>query len=114
MIRRKDEYTVEHRPCGGSKGDFEVRVFYSKDEMHGKARLFAEIVFQPGDLIPLHEHNDEVEIFRVLEGELVSIDENGGETPFREGDYMATGDGNKHSLRNDSGKTARIMAIIAV
>lgn len=114
MIRKSDEYTVEYRPCGGSEENFEVRTFYKKDEMHGNARLFAEIVFKPGDLIPLHEHANETEVFRVLEGELVSIDENGGETPFCEGDYMLTGGGNKHSLRNDSGKTARIMAIIMI
>lgn len=114
MIRRADEYSVEQRPCGGSANDFEVRQFYSKDELFGLARLFCEIVFKPHDLIPLHAHENEAEIFHVLEGELVAIDENGVETPFKQGDYMVTGGGEKHSLRNDTEKTARIMAVIIV
>lgn len=112
MIRKHDEFTVERRPCGGSEVDFEVRHFFNKDDTLGKMRLFSEIVFQPGDAIPIHAHVDNMEVFRILEGELVAVEDDGSEIPLKIGDYMVTGGGAKHSLRNDSGKTAKIMAII--
>ena len=112
MIRKSGEYTVENRACGGSSDIFEVRRRFRPEEMFQKTRLFSEIVFEPGFLIPMHTHQNDVEIFYVLEGELVSIDADGGEKPFVKGDYMVTGGGESHSLRNDSGKLAKILAII--
>lgn len=112
VIRKSGEYTVQYRPCGGSQNDFELRHRFSKEEMFGKTRLCAEIVFQPGDVIPLHRHGPDAEIYYMLEGELVSISEDGTEEPFTEGDYMATGGGAGHSVRNDSGKMARMLAIV--
>lgn len=114
MIRTPQDFVAEHRPIAKSPNDFEVRQIFSKDELMGYSRLCGEIVLKPRDLIPLHAHENEAEIFLVLEGELVSIDENGAEAPFRRGDYMLTGNGAKHSLRNDSGKDARILAVIMV
>ncbi len=114
MIRKNDEYTVEKRPIGGSEHLFEVRHKFSQDELMGYSRLFAEILIEPNVTIPLHQHNNEAEVFLVLEGELVSIAEDGSETPFRLGDYMLTGNGDKHSLRNDGDKLAKIMAIIMI
>lgn len=112
MIKTPDEFVTERRPIAKSENDFEIRNIFSKDELMGYSRLCSEIVLKPGDLIPLHAHENEAEIFLVLEGELVSIGEDGAETPFNLGSYMLTGNGAKHSLRNDSGKDARIMAVI--
>ncbi len=112
MIRKSGEYTVENRPCGGSKEIFEVRHRFSKDETFGKTRICAEIIFEPGYCIPFHPHGPDAEIYMVLEGELVSINEDGSEEPFVQGDYMVTGGGAKHSVRNDSGKRVRMMAIV--
>jgi len=112
MIRKSGEYTVENRPCGGSSDIFEVRHRFTCEEMFGKTRLFSEIVFEPGFVLPMHAHQKDVEIFYVMEGELVSIDGDGGEAPFVTGDYMITGGGGRHGLRNDSGKRARILAVI--
>lgn len=112
MIRKSSDYRAEHRPCGGSADDFEVRHRFTKEEAFGKARLFAEICFGPGQEIPMHAHNNEFEMFFVIEGSLVGIDRDGNETPFEQGDYMLTGYGDSHSVRNDSGKPAKIMAII--
>ena len=112
MIRKSSDYQVEHRPCGGSQCNFEVRHRFTKEEMFGKARLLAEICFEPGQEIPLHVHQNDFEVFYVLEGSLVSIDKDGNESPFELGDYMLTGYGDSHNIRNDSGKPAKIMAIV--
>jgi len=112
MIRKSGEYTVENRTCGGGTDIFELRHRFTAEEMFQKTRLFSEILFEPGFLIPMHAHENEVEIYYVLEGELVSLDENGGKTPFVQGDYMVTGGGRRHSVRNDSDKPAKILAII--
>lgn len=112
MIRENDAYTVENRPCGGSTDIFELRHRFTAEDTFGKTRLCSEIIFEPGYLIPLHAHEKDVEIFYVLDGELVNIDESGVETPFLKGDYMVTGGGQKHSVRNDSGKRAKVLAII--
>lgn len=112
MIKKNNEYTAEQRACGGSTDIFEVRHRFTKNEVFGKTRLVAEIMFEPGNLIPLHAHKDDVEIFLVLEGNLVSISEDGAETPFNSGDYMVTGGGGTHSIRNNSDKPAKLLAII--
>lgn len=114
MIKTPAEFINEQRPIAKSVNNFEIRHIFSNDELMGYSRLCAEIVLKPGDFIPLHAHENEAEIFLVLEGELVSIGENGAETPFLPGSYMLTGNGARHSLKNNSGKNARIMAVIMI
>lgn len=114
MIRRKDDVRQEKRPIAGGNGEIGFRHRLEKDEMFGKCRLCAELTLEPGNSIGLHAHENEAEIFYLLEGELVSVGGDGAEEPFRQGDVMSTGGGGKHSLRNDSGKPATMLAVIAV
>lgn len=114
MIRRNDDVRKESRSIAGGNGEISFRHRLEKDEMFGKCRLCAELTLEPGNSIGLHAHENEVEIFYLLEGELVSVNEDGSEEPFGRGDVMSTGGGGKHSLRNDSNAPATMLAIIAL
>lgn len=114
MIRRKQEYTVEHRPCGGSTRDFELHRRFTKEEVFGRAVFWGEIIIEPNAEIPLHRHLDNVDVFYVLEGKLMSVNEDGSEEPFERGDAMVTGGGSSHAVRNDSCETAVILATTLV
>jgi len=112
MIRRKDEYAVERRPVGGGIGDIEFRHKFSVEETLGKCRICAELVIQPGQTIGEHAHINDVEIYYVVSGELVSVDEQKDETSFKQGDMMFTGGGAKHAVRNDSNEPVHMLAIV--
>ena len=114
MIRKENDTRVEKRAIGGGNGEIILKHRLEKDEMFGKCRLCAELTIEPGCSIGQHAHEGETEIFYVLEGELVSIGEDGSETVFRKGDVMSTGGGASHALRNDTDKDAVMLAVIAV
>jgi len=113
MIRKANDTRTEKRPIGGGNGDITIKHRLEKDEMFGQCRLCAEITIEPGCSIGQHAHDGETEVFYVLEGELISIGEDGAETLFQKGDVMSTGGGGSHALRNDSGKNAVMLALIA-
>ncbi|GHU81259.1 oxalate-binding protein [Clostridia bacterium] len=114
MIKKSDEFREERRVIAGGKGEIILRHRFERDDMMEKCRLFAELTIEPGNSIGEHAHVEDMEIFYVLEGELVSIGRDGSETPFRKGDAMLTGGGDFHSLRNDSDKPAKMLAVIAL
>lgn len=115
MIRKNDESTLhEFRCVGGGDGELEFHHKFTKEEMFGLCRLCSEITLQPGQSIGMHKHENEVEIFYMLHGELVSINPDGSEEPFKPGDAMSTGGGDSHALRNDGTQPATMLAVIAI
>ena len=114
MISKKGNYRDEQRQIGGGNGEILLQHRFECDDMHGFFRICAEVTILPGNSIGMHPHIDDTEIFYMLEGALVSIEEDGTEAPFSVGDMMITGSGEKHSLRNDSSFPAKILAIVAI
>lgn len=112
MIRKKEDARLERRSIGGGTGELELLHRLEGGELFGRGRLCAEITLQPGESIGLHKHEGEAEIYLMLSGELVSLDENGGEQPFAAGDIMVTGGGASHAVRNDSGAPATLFAVV--
>ena len=114
MISKNGSFRTEKRAIGGGVGEIIINHRLEKETLHGKSRLCAELVIEPGCSIGEHPHTGEVEFFYVLEGTLVSINSDGTEEAFLPGDIMATGGGESHALRNDSDKPAKMLAIIAI
>ncbi|MDR2933465.1 MAG: cupin domain-containing protein [Oscillospiraceae bacterium] len=114
MIKKSGEFREERRNIAGGNGEIILRHKFEREDMFGKSRLCAELVVEPGCSIGEHAHVEDMEIFYMLEGTLVSVAKDGSETPFSKGDCMLTGGGDFHSLRNDSGKTAVMLAVIAL
>ena len=114
MISKNGAFRTEKRAIGGGEGEIIINHRLEKELLHGKSRLCAELIIEPGCSIGQHPHTGEVEFFYVLEGELLSQNADGTEEPFTVGDVMATGGGESHGLRNASDKPAKMLAIIAI
>lgn len=112
MIKKAAEAHIEKKNIRGGAGEVELRHKLTQEETFGKCRICAEICIEPGQSIGEHPHEIEAEIFYMLSGELVSINEDKTEEVFSAGDMMITGGGEKHSVRNDSAENAVMLAIV--
>lgn len=104
------EHTVRENIRGGV-GRIETDVVYKAEEMLGKATLFNRLHLTPGSSIGEHPHNEDAEIYYVVEGQVVVTD-NDKEIVMEAGDAMFTGGGDRHSLMNKSDKEAIVLAIV--
>lgn len=112
MVRRKEECNTDLREAmRGGPGTVKVTGLTSKEELLNHGRLFAEIVLEPNCGIGYHEHQDETEIFYLIEGTVVYND-NGKEIEMYAGDVMVCEDGRGHSITNKSDTTASVIALI--
>ncbi len=115
MINKAGNFVkTEKRPLRNGPGEIILNHHFVEKDMFGKCRLCAELVIEPGCGIGRHDHTEDMEIFYVIEGELISVNDNGSEEPFRKGDCMLTGGGATHCLRNDTDKRAVMLAFIAM
>ena len=114
MISKKGQYREEKRVIAGGSGEIVLHHRFEREQMHGRSRLCAELLIAPGHSIGEHPHADDMEIFYMLEGELVSVNPDGSEEKFLPGDVMMTGGGERHSLRNDADVPARMLAVISI
>ena len=113
MIKRANEMvkTVKPQMRGGS-GQALVTEMLSNGEYTGKARLIATITLEPGSSIGEHVHENEEEIFYVIEG-TASYNDNGADIVLHKGDSCICFSGQKHSIANmDKNDTLIIAAII--
>ena len=112
MIRRNQELIQENREhMRGGDGTVKITNYVRKDEMHGKGRLFAEILLEPGCGIGVHTHDGESEIFCIQSGKAVYND-NGTEREVTAGDVTVCAPGESHSIRNPFDEPARLTALI--
>jgi mannose-6-phosphate isomerase-like protein (cupin superfamily) len=69
------------------------------------------MVIKPGCSIGLHSHDQEEEIYYILKGQGVVVD-NGIRQEVDEGDVVLTGGGASHSIENVSDEDLEVLAII--
>ncbi len=112
MIKRKEEMVSEikvHMRDGD--GQAVVTPVLSKGEYKGHSRLVATIVLEPGCSIGHHVHENEEEIFYIIEGQATYFD-NGETVILNEGDSCVCVSGQTHSIANRGDKTLKIFAVI--
>lgn len=112
MIKRKNDMTSDSKSnmCGGD-GIVTVTKTFEMGEYKGKARLIATITLEKGCSIGEHTHENEEEIFIVMQG-VATYDDNGTTVTLYEGDACLCSASQKHSLRNDGEKPLVVAAII--
>ncbi|MCX7747233.1 MAG: cupin domain-containing protein [Clostridia bacterium] len=112
MIKRANEMELEIKEqMRGGNGSIEITHVFKKEELKGKARLCATLKINPGCSIGLHEHVNEEEIFYVIRGKGLIVD-NGTQFEVNEGDAILTGGGASHSVQNIGDKPLEMMAVI--
>ena len=112
MIKRAEEMNREIK-VNMREGDGQVLVttLLEKGEYKGAARLVATLTLEKGCSIGTHVHENEEEIFYVIEG-TATYDDNGETVILNKGDSCLCLGGQKHSLRNDHDETLVVSAVI--
>ena len=112
MVRKAAEMEKEVRErMREGQGSVEVLHVFKKEELKGKARLFAKLKLDRGCSIGHHAHENEEEVFYIIQGSGV-VSEDGTQTPVQSGDAILTGGGSGHSIRNDGEDPLILMAVI--
>ena len=99
MIKRKKDFRKETRTeMRGGNGTVKFeRVWERGTELKSQARLFSRLILDPGVSIGWHIHENEEEIFLVLEGRAL-VSDNGREEILETGDSIITQSGEGHSV----------------
>lgn len=112
MIRKKEDMELLHvENSGNVKGELTKQFLLYSDETYGKTAMCATIELPHGSMIADHDHTSDSEMYYLLDGEAVVTD-NDDTHILHAGDVVFTGNGNRHSIRNESGKTIRFLAVI--
>ena len=112
MIKRKSDMKEQIRVAmRGGDGQAVVTDILNKGEYKGNARLVGVITLEKDCSIGAHVHENEEEIFYVIEGKATYYD-NGETVILNEGDSCICLGGEEHSIANREEKTLRVFAII--
>ncbi len=112
MVRRTEEMVTEFRKrMRDGDGTAEIKHIYKGDELKGNTRLCAQITLEPNASIGTHIHENEEEVYYILEGEGEVIDD-GQPVAVKKGDAILTRDGASHSIRNTGNADLVFMAVI--
>ena len=95
----------------GGEGTVELQHVFTQDELTGKCRLMARITLQPGCAIGSHAHEQEEEIYYLLEG-VAEVDDNGTPRTMKAGDALLTGGGKSHAIANRGVTPVVMLAVI--
>lgn len=100
MIKRNENMTVsvKHKMRDGD-GSAVIKNILDKGEYMGASRLVATITLEPGSSIGGHIHENEEEIFYIIEG-TATYDDNGKIEVLHAGDSCVCLSGEKHSIAN--------------
>lgn len=100
MIKRNADMTstVKVNMRGGD-GQAVVTDILDKGEYQGNARLIGTILLEPGCSIGAHVHENEEEVFYIIEG-TATYDDNGKQEILNAGDSCVCLGGQKHSIAN--------------
>ena len=100
MVRKANERETEVRhEMRGGKGDVTMIHSFKDAELGSPARVCAEIDIEPGCSIGRHVHENEEEVFYIIDG-TAKADDNGKEVILNVGDSLLTGGGAAHSIEN--------------
>lgn len=113
MIRKANECSVKiNEHMRGGDGSVRITDFISgPEELQGKGRLFSRITLEPGCSIGYHIHENESELFYIIQGSAVYND-GGEEVNVNAGDVTIVEPGNGHGIANRAEETCELVALI--
>lgn len=113
MIKRRNDFRKEERKeMRGGTGTVKFERVWERDtELKSQARLFSKLILEPGVSIGWHIHENEEEIFLVLQGR-ARVSDNGKEAVLETGDTIITQSGEGHSVACEGDETLVLLAVI--
>ena len=112
MIKRKENMTeVVNKNMRGGDGSVKITHILDKGEYKGNSRLIGVITLEPGSSIGAHVHENEEEVFYIIEGTATYLD--GDETvTLNCGDSCVCLGGENHSIANRTDSILKVFAVI--
>ena len=112
MIRKSEEMEIETRDkMRDGAGTVTIQHLLKKEDFTSKVRLCSRLTLPPGAGIGSHRHDNEDEVFVIIKG-MGIIDDGHSRNHVSEGDTILTGNGESHSLENDSSENLELLAVI--
>lgn len=112
MIKRNSEMKVTLREnMRGGDGTVKITDILDAGEYKGKSRLFGVITLESGCSIGAHVHENEEEVFYIIEG-TATYNDNGKQETLYAGDSCVCLGGQEHSIANKTDETLRLFAVI--
>lgn len=113
MVRRSNEFTESRKENAfGGSGYLLSRPFIkSPDDIWGKGRVFSLITLEENCEVGWHIHENDGELYCILEGE-GEFNDNGTPVTLHPGDVSYTRPGEGHSLKNLHKDPLRFIALI--
>lgn len=112
MIKRNSDMKKEIKSqMRGGSGDVELCHILEQKDLKGRCRLVAKITLNEGCSIGVHRHDNEEEIYYIIEG-TASITDNDTVGKLYVGDALLTGDGSSHSIANNEKDPLVLLAVI--
>ena len=112
ITRREDVPEKVVTGLHGGRGELHSRNFLSQEDSNGMGRVFSVSTLEAGGLVAWHEHHGDSELFYILRGEPLVLDENKEEHRLKPGDVMLCRDGEGHSIEAVSGPVDYISIIL--
>lgn len=112
MIKRNNAMETDVREnMRGGDGKVAITEILKKGEYKGGARLVGTITLEKGCSIGAHVHENEEEIFYIIEG-TATYNDNGKVEILNKGDCCICLGGEEHSIRNNEEETLTVFAVI--
>lgn len=114
MIRRNGDYETEQRAAmRGGTGEVTIeKLWLPEKELKAPFRLFARLTIPPGASIGFHRHEQEEEVFVIMQG-TAQADDNGKDVILLVGDTILTGGGAGHAIACVGDEPLVLLAVIA-
>ena len=99
MIKRAQDIVKKvKQQVRGGKGSMEIiRLVHPEETFTKHLQTLARVTLEPGSSIGLHPHDNTEEIYYILKGRALFLD-NGTEKILEQGDATVTGGGETHSI----------------
>ena len=106
MIRKANEMSSFTRSAG-----MEIQPLVAPADMFDAGRLFARITVAPHTTMTPHKHEGEMEIYYITQG-VATVTDNDKTATLTVGDVLVTGDGESHSICNETDDPVEFIALI--
>jgi len=113
VIKIEDMKSEQRERMRGGEGTVGLLSIVPADDLPAKARLFSVVTLQKGCSIGSHIHENETEIFYILEGEGM-LNDNGVNKTLRAGDCNVCPSGHSHAIANEKEEPLKFIAAIVL
>lgn len=106
-----DRKLVLQNELKGGEGIVSILHCFSNDEFSSKIRHCSTTIIPPGASIGLHKHENEEEVYILIEGQGI-LNDGKSKMKIEKGDVILTKSGESHSVINSGKDDLKIIAVI--